>query len=178
MMMGREPNTTELASTSGLRQKPVRVVLEVPVAPAEGRYEKEGAELPRLDTPAASEVLLVRVLDCRRSVLDRGATFVGRGIDVHLGLLLVAFVEFGDGLKVVVRRCDVPGGREMVLFAGHVGVGLGVSHDAFLRIGDRGQSNLLVQQHIEHSRRRLRWRSMPRLEPATGSRSVATSTVG
>ena len=126
----------------------------MPLAPAEGRCEKEGAELPRPDPPATSKELLVRVLDCRRSVLDRGATFVGRGIDVHLGLLLVAFVEFGDGLKVVVCRCNVPSGSEVVLFAGHVGVGLGVSHDAFLRIGEMGQSNLLVQQYIEHSRRR------------------------
>lgn len=144
MMVRRYARTTELASVAKLRQKLIPVVSEVPVAPAEGRAEREGTTLPRPGPPATGNESLVRVLDCRRRVLDRGATFVGRGIDVHLGLLLVAFVEFGDGLKVVVRRCDVPGCREVVLFAGHVGVGLGVSHDAFLRIGDRGKFNLLV----------------------------------
>ena len=126
----------------------------MPLAPAEVRCEKEGAELPRPDPPATSKELLVRVLDCCRGVLDRGATFAGRGIDMHLGFWLVAFVEFGDGLKVVVCRCNVPSGSEVVLFAGHVGVGLGVSHDAFLRIGEMGQSNLLVQRYTKHSRRR------------------------
>jgi hypothetical protein len=93
---------------------------------------REGVEPSPPNPLAVGNELLVRVLDCRRSVFDRGTTFVGRGFDVDFGFLLVALVELRDGLKVVVRRCDVPRRSEVVLLACHVGVGLGVSHDAFL----------------------------------------------
>ena len=79
---------------------------------------------------AVGNELLVRVLDCRRGVFDRGATFVGRRVDVDLGFLLVALVELRDGLKGVIRRCDVPRCSGVVRPAGQAGVGLGVSRDA------------------------------------------------
>jgi hypothetical protein len=101
----------------------------------------KGAEHARPNPLAIGNELLVRVLDRRCSVFDRGPTFVGRSVDVDLSFLLVALVELRDGLKVVVRRCDVPRCGEVVLLACHVGVGLDVSHDAFLRIGEMGQSD-------------------------------------
>ena len=59
--------------------------------------------LPRPGPPATGNELLVRVLDCRRRVFDRGPAFVGRRVDVDLGFLLVARVELRDEGRLELR---------------------------------------------------------------------------
>jgi hypothetical protein len=69
------------------------------------------------------------VPDGRSRVLAGSRALILRRVRVRQRLVAVAFFMRCDGLKVVVRRCDVARGGEVMLVARHLN--FGICHESF-----------------------------------------------